>query len=116
MPYRPINNFNVALILLIPTYTKVQGVQKKTFPALQDGLLFFGSFKSYGGTEHDVNGVYVVEDTATVETWYRPDIKSGCRIAIADSGEVYEVMGKPENIELRNQFLSFKVNRVQGGA
>lgn len=114
--YRPQSPFNVPMYCLIPTYTTVNGVRKKTFPAVSSGILFNGSFKTYGGTERDVNGLYSVEDTAIVETWYRPDITSGCRIALANTGAVYEVLGEPENIEMRNQVLKFKVTRVKGGA
>lgn len=115
--YRPQNTFNVPLLLLTPTYTTVSGVRKKTFPDVSTGFLFFGSFKSYGGTERDVNGVYSIEDTATVETWFNPEIKSGCRIVLAGiQNAVYEIMGEPENVEMRNQFMTFKVSRVKGGA
>jgi hypothetical protein len=114
--YRPKNTFDASLLLLTPTYTKVSGVVKKTFPELSNGLLFFGSFKTYGGTERDVNGIYSIEDTAIIETWFRPDITSGCRIALANGGAIYDILGDPENIELRNQFLKFKVKRVKGGA
>lgn len=114
--YRPSNPFDTPLRLLVPTYATVSGVKTKTFPAVESGDLFFGSFKSYGGTERDVNGIYSIEDTANIETWFRPDIKSGCRIAVANSGAVYEIIGEPENIDLRNQFLKFKVSRVKGGA
>lgn len=116
MAYRPSLPFSVPLVLLVPTVTNVSGVRKKTFPAVADGLPFYGTFKTYGGTERDVNGVYSIEDTANIETWYRPDIKSDCRIAIAGTDAVYDVIGEPENIEMRNQFLVFKVSRVKGGA
>ena len=98
--------------LLKPTYKKVSGVETKTFP--ETGELIFGSFKTYGGTETNVNGLTVVEDTAKVETWYRPDITSGDGVKV--NGAVYEIIGDPENIELRNQYLLFKVRRVKGGA
>lgn len=114
--YRPNTTFSTPLVLLIPTYTTVQGVKKKTFPTIENGILFNGSFKSYGGTDRDVNGIYAVEDTASIETWYRPDITSGCRIAIGGTNAVYEILGEPENIELRNQFLRIKVSRVKGQA
>lgn len=116
MAYRPIQPFSVPLVLLVPTNNKVSGVAKKTFPAVADGILFYGSFKTYGGTERDVNGLLSVEDTANIETWYRPEIKSGCRVALAGTNTVYEILGEPENIDLRNQFLKFKVTRVKGGA
>lgn len=114
--YRPSNPFDTPLRLLIPTYTTQSGVKRKTFPSVESGSLFFGSFKTYGGTERDVNGIYSVEDTANIETWYRPDIKSGCAVAIAGTSAIYEIIGEPENIEMRNQFLKFKVTRVKGGA
>lgn len=116
MAYRPTNTFVVPLLLLSPTYQTINGVRKKTFPELANGVLFFGSFKTYGGTETTVNGVYAIEDTAKVETWFRPDITSGCRIALANTGAIYDIIGEPENIEMRNQFLTFKVSRVKGGA
>ena len=114
--YRPSLPFSTPLVLLIPTYEKVKGVEKKAFPAIENGVSFFGTFKTYGGTERDVNGLFVVEDTADIETWYRPDIKSNCRIAVATTGAAYEILGEPENINMRNQFLKFKVKRVKGGA
>lgn len=114
--YRPSLPFSTALMLLVPTYTTVNGVKKKTYPTVENGVLFYGSFKTYGGTETTVNGVYSVEDTANIETWFRPDITSGCRIAVAGTNAIYDVVGEPENLDMRNQFLKFKVNRVKGGA
>lgn len=114
--YRPQLPFSVPMKLLIPTYTKKQGVNVKALPAVADGILFYGTFKTYGGTETTSNGVLSVEDTANIETWYRPDIKSDCVIALADSGAKYEIVGEPENINMRNQFLKFKVKRIKGGA
>lgn len=116
----------IPLVLLTPTYKNVSGVNKPIYPTVQEALdvkdekgnrlnLFFGSFKTYGGTERDVNGVYSIEDTANIETMYRPDIKANCRIARED-GATYDIIGEPENINMRNQFLKFKVRRVKGGA
>lgn len=116
----------IPLVLLTPTYRNVSGVNKPIYPTIQEALnvkdekgnrlnLFFGSFKTYGGTERNVNGVYSIEDTANIETMYRPDIKANCRIARED-GAIYDIIGEPENINMRNQFLKFKVHRVKGGA
>lgn len=120
--YRPEITDTIPLVLLIPTYENKQGVIKKTFPKLEDVLytdspfIFYGSFKTYGGTERDVNGVYSIEDTATINTWYRPDIKSDCRIARANDGAIFDIAGEPEDINQRHQFLVFKVKRVKGNA
>lgn len=114
--YKPSTPYSTPLILLIPTYTKSYGVETKTFPDIADGILFYGSFKTYGGTERDVNGIYSIENTAVIETWFRPDIKSNCRIAVPQTGDVFEMLGEPENINMRNQYLKFKVQQVKGGA
>lgn len=115
--YKPQLPYNVPMIVLAPTYSTVNGVRKKTFPTVENGFLIKGTFKTYGGTEREVNGVYSVEDTANIETWFRPDITSGCRIALANNPTaIYDIVGEPENIEMRNQYLLFKVTRVKGGA
>ena len=110
--FRPDLPYDTPVYLFVPTYKVVKGVTKKEYP--EKGELFFCKFKTYGGTETTVNGVLTVIDTANVETWYRPDITSGCQIRLG--AEVYEVMGKPEDIEQRHQFLKFKVKGVKGGA
>lgn len=119
--YRPDLDNAIPLVLLVPTYTTVSGVRKKTYPTVIEALknksnLFFGNFKTYGGTEREVNGVYSIEDTANVETWYRPDITSECRVGVANTEVVYDIINEPENVNMRNQFLKFKIRRVKGGA
>lgn len=114
--FRPSLPFATPLIVLKPTYTMIAGVRKKTLPELTDGIQIFGSVKTYGGTEKVVDGIYSIADTAEVETWYRPDITSDCVIAFADTGEKFEILNEPENINRRNQFLKFKVQRIKGGA
>lgn len=104
------------LMLLIPTYSESYGVNVKTYPDIENGVLIYGSFKTYGGTERDVNNIYSIENTAIIKTWYRPDIQSDCRIAVIETGEIYDILGEPENISMRNQFLQFKVMQVNGGA
>ena len=119
--YRPQSENPIPLILLVPTYISKYGVDKPIYPTIEEAMqdnnnLFFGSFKTYGGTERDVNGIYSIEDTAKIVTWYRPDIKSNCRIAVAQNSNIYEIINEPENINMRNQFLQFKVKRIKGGS
>lgn len=100
--------------LLIPTETeRYNGVNRCTYPA--DGDVIFVNWKSYGGTETTVNGVYSILDTALITTWYRSDIAANCRL-LREDGAVYEIMNEPENIEMQNVLLIFKVQRVKGGA
>lgn len=100
--------------LQTPTSGKAFGVGKNTY-ADATGVVMV-NWKSFGGTETTSNGVLSVEDTAQIVCWYRPDIKSDCRLVRLSDGAVYEIIGEPENIEMRNQFLKFKVRRVKGGA
>lgn len=118
----------IPLVLLIPkSISKVKGVEQKQYPTVEEALaekdknnksinLFFGSFKTYGGTEKTINGVYSIEDTANIETWYRPDITSNCRIARARDNAIFDIINEPEDINQRHQFLKFKVKRAKGGA
>lgn len=114
MSWKPSSPFTTPLKLLVPTSEKAAGVNKKTYP--RDGPVFFASFKTYGGTEKESNGVLAVEDTATIETNFRPDITAECRILNPINGQTYDILGSPENIEMRSQYLRFKVRNVRGGA
>lgn len=110
MSYRPSEPFSTVVSLYNPTYKTVKGVTVKEYQLI--GTLNC-SFKTYGGTESTVNGVLTVVDTANIETWYRPDITSASQIRLG--AKVYEVIGEPEDIEQRHQFLKFKVRGVNGG-
>lgn len=119
MPYKFSGPLSTRFALLIPTYTESHGVRTPAYPDAKDvpkALHFNGSFRTFGGSERNVNGLYVIEDTGTVETWYRPDIKADCHIAILPEGDEYEILGSPEDIDRRHQYLVLKVRRVAGGA
>lgn len=92
---------------------KINGVNKKTYKDV-DGVIM-ANFATYGGTETTVNGILAVEETATITTWYRPDIKSDCRVKRLTDNAIFEIIGEPENVEMRNMILIFKVRRVKGG-
>lgn len=110
--YKPTVPFNVSAFLFAPTTKTVKGVTKKTYP--KDGELFYCSFRTFGGTERTSNDILIVENTAVIETWYNPNITSDCKINVG--GLDYEILGTPENINMRNQFMKFKVRAVKGGA
>lgn len=114
--FKPSFPYSTPALLLIPSYTSVKGVMVKAYPEDANAERINISFKTYGGTESTENGIYSVIDTANVETWFRPDIKADCRIKLLETNEVYEIIGKPENIEMRNQFLKFKVKAIETGA
>ena len=110
MAYTPLP-FNVVLTLQTPKTTTVKGSPKKTYA---DAGKIYCSFRTFGGTETTTNGVLTVENTAVVDTWYNPDISADSRVITADGG-IYEILGTPENIEMRNQFMRFKIREIRGG-
>ena len=112
---RPASSYQMATPrrLQTPTETTDLGVTRKGW---KDGDVVLVSFKSMGGTETESNGVLSVIDTAQITTWWRPDIRSDCRLVRLSDGAAYEILGEPENLEERNQMLLFKVRRVKGGA
>lgn len=111
--YKPSLPFNVPARILKGEYTKINGVNKKTFTECD---IIYVSAKSYGGTETNVNDTIVITDTINIETWYRPDITGIDGLRLLDDNSDWEIIGNPENIDRRNQFLKFKVQRWKGGA
>lgn len=116
--YRPTEaaQMTTALRLQTPTgkSSRVNGVLVKEYADNPD--VIFANFKTFGGTERQSNNVYIVEDTAQIVCWYRPDIKADCRIVRLSDGAVYDIIGVPENIDERNMFMKFKIRRAKGGA
>lgn len=116
MSYMPneIKELHTPIKLLTPIYKTVSGKSKKTYPPIENGELIYCNWKTYGGTESLVNGILTIIDTASIVTYYRPDIKSDCRVVLLSDNSVYEILGKPENIDQKNQFIKFKVQSIGG--
>lgn len=112
---RPNNAAQMATPMRIqtPTEETVLGVTRK---AWKDGDIIQVNFKTYGGTETESNGVLSVIDTAQITTWWRPDLRSECRLVRLSDGAAFEILGEPEDLEQRHQVLYFKVRRAKGGA
>ncbi len=111
--YKPGEAFLVPMYLFTPQIITAKGSSKKVIP--ENCKLFYCSFRSFGGTEKVLDNVLSVEDTAVIETWYRTDIKSDS-ILKDSNGLVYEIIGTPENISMKNQYLKFKIRAKKGGA
>lgn len=114
--YRPSEaaQMYTAFRLQTPTSATTLGVNKKTW--VDASGVIMANMKTFGGTETTSNGVLSIEDTAQIVCFYRPDIRSNCRLIRLADNAAFDILGEPENIEMRNQFLKFKVRRVKGGA
>lgn len=75
--------------------------------------MIYCNVKSYGGTNVIIGNEFKIEDTLDLVTWYRPDITGDSAVEI--DGVMYEVIGAPENVELRNMWIKFKVKRIKNG-
>lgn len=109
--YKPQLPFNVPAMLLKMSIQKVNGANQPTYT---EKTMFFCAAKSYGGTEKVVNGVYVIEDTWQIDTWFNPDFDKGDRIRFLDDNTEFEILASPENINRRGQYMRFKVVRISG--
>lgn len=114
MAFKPSAPFNVAMRILKPNGQRVLGVLDKSFSTPSDSDLFYGSFRTFGGTERLSNEMYTVIDTATIDTWYRPDIKADCQIYICETGDIYDIVADPEDVEFRHQYMRIKVKKAGG--
>ena len=109
--YTPRSPFAVPFRIETATKTAVKGVAVKTYK--DTGNVYFGAFKTFGGTESVTDGVYAVINTATLETWYTPELTASARVILADTGEVFEVAGTPEDIDRRHQHMIAKLKGVE---
>lgn len=114
--FKPLQPFTVAMRLLVPTSTIVKGVKKEVFSDPDKSELLFGSFRTFNGTENFSNEVYTIISTGTIDTWFNPNIKTDCMIYIIETGEEWRIISEPEDIEMRHQYMQFKVERVGGKA
>lgn len=105
--------FNVRYRLLKPVYERINGVMQVSYDMDSEPEYIFCSVRSYGGTERTINGEWSIRDTLTVQTYYRPDITAQSAI-MDESGAIWRMLNTPENVDMKNKFLQFKVERVKG--
>lgn len=96
-----------------PTISKIYGREKKTFSNAPRPQLR-GKFKQKGTAEATENGLYIITEKTTFQTWHKPDLAGGDRLII--DGVTYEIEGKPENVEGRGRYCVCTLKTVEGGA
>lgn len=107
--FKPNLPYNIKAQWLIPTFEKVNGVNKISY---SDGSFFGCHMKSYGGREQTVNDVYSIIEQWNVETYYNPQINGHYRVKLLSDGSVWKLMSNPENVEMGNKIMLFKMERI----
>ena len=110
--YRPsAQQFATPISVQSRVETDLNGAPEITYTDA-DPALDFCAWKGKGGSESAASGFLVVEDTAEVIMWYRPDITERDRMLLnCDTALAYDVVNV-ENVEMRNQFMILKVRRA----
>ena len=112
--FKPAAPFTVPMKLLTPVLINDHGARKKKYSDPKDSEVFFGAFRTFGGSERDENGVITLNDTAVIDTWFDPAIRADCAVYVCETKLTYEIISEPEDIEMRHQYLQFKVLKVGG--
>lgn len=118
--YNPLKSISMStpakLLTVLEVVTSTGNTRKKQFIDPENADIITVGVKTYGGTKKIVNDRLVLEDTATIITWYRPDITAGCRLLFLDDNSLWEVIGRPEDVDRRHQYLIIKCRSVSAGA
>lgn len=96
--------------------TEVTGATERTYADAESDPIIFCNFKTKGGTKAVYNGRLILIDTATIQMHYRDDIKPSDRFILLDDNSVWNIVGRPENVEQRNRMLIITVQCTGGGA
>ena len=109
--YKVTSVFNVLATVFKSETKKVNGINTKVYTEISN---IFCSFRAFGGTEKESNDLIIIENTAVVETYYRPDITNDCKLKLNDGSE-WEILHL-ENIDMKNMYLKLKVRSIKGKA
>lgn len=73
-----------------------------------------GKFKQKGTAETNANGLTVINEKTTFTTWFKADFAAADILTI--NGVDYEIIGIPENVEMRSRYAIITLERIGGGA
>ncbi len=73
-----------------------------------------GKFKQKGTAETNANGLTVINEKTTFTTWFKADFAAADILTI--NGVDFEIIGAPENVEMRNRYAVITLERISGGA
>ena len=111
--YKPANirEFTTQAVHKKATKNKVNGRTVKTYKEV--GTVR-GKFKQKGTAETNANGLTLINEKTTFTTWYKADLAAADILTI--NGVDFEIIGTPENVEMRSRYAVITLERIGGGA
>lgn len=111
--YKPANirEFITPAIHKKATSATVNGRTQKTFTEVGKVR---GKFKQKGTAETTANGLIVLNEKTTFTTWFKADFAAADILTIG--GIDFEIIGQPENVEMRGRYAVLTLERISGGA
>ena len=94
-------------------YQNNKGQMKKTFTG--SDKTFFIALSKFRGAEKIEDGIMSIMETASVCMHFNSEVKASDRIKLLEDNTEWEIINSPENWNMQNAFLLFKVLRVKGG-
>lgn len=94
-----------------PTYEIINGHSQKTYTVA--GTLK-GKFKQKTSSELNANGLSVIEEKVSFITWWSNSLAPQDILTI--NGIDFEIIGPPENVEMRSRYAVLTLHRIEGGA
>lgn len=91
-----------------------QIVNGRTVKAFTEVGTIRGKFKQKGTAETNANGLTIINEKTTFTTWFKADIVAADILTIG--GLDFEIVGNPENVEMRSRYMVLTLERVSGGA
>lgn len=89
-------------------------VNNRTTKRLTEVGTVRGKFKQKGTAETNANGLTVINEKTTFTTWFKADFAAADILTI--NGVDYQIIGTPENVEMRSRYAVLTLERIGGGA
>ena len=111
--YKPANlrEFVTPAVHKKPTTQLINGHDQKTYTTV--GTIK-GKFKQKTTSELNANGLVIVEDKVTYTTWWSNNLEAQDILTINNID--YEIVGQPENVEMRSRYAVLNLRLIKGGA
>lgn len=111
--YKPANirEFVTPAVLKKATEVIINGHNQKTYTVI--GTIK-GKFKQKTTSELNANGLSIVEDKISFITWWTNNLEAQDVLTINNID--YEIVGQPENVEMRGRYAVLTLHRIKGGA